>query len=36
MIWTLLVIMQIKHFVADYLLQNSYMMGKFIDLMEVL
>ncbi|MFI5342835.1 MAG: DUF3307 domain-containing protein [Chlamydiales bacterium] len=31
MIWTLLVIMQIKHFVADYPLQTPYMLGKFKD-----
>lgn len=29
MIWFLLVMFQIKHFIADYLLQNSYMLGKF-------
>lgn len=31
MIWLLLVLFQIKHFVADYLLQNEYMLGKFKD-----
>lgn len=29
MIWILLVIMQFKHFIADYPLQNQYMLGKF-------
>jgi hypothetical protein len=29
MIWLLLVVYQIKHFVADYLLQGRYMLGKF-------
>lgn len=29
MIWLLLVLYQIKHFVADYPLQNDYMLGKF-------
>lgn len=28
-IWILLVIYQLKHFVADYLLQGKYMLGKF-------
>lgn len=32
MIWILLIIMQFKHFIADYLLQNKYMLGKFKDL----
>lgn len=30
-IFILLIVYQIKHFVADYLLQNSYMLGKFKD-----
>lgn len=30
MIWTLLIIFQFKHFIADYLLQNKYMLGKFL------
>lgn len=29
MIWLLLVLFQIKHFVCDYPLQNQYMLGKF-------
>lgn len=29
MIWLLLVFFQLKHFIADYLLQNEYMLGKF-------
>ncbi len=29
MIWILLVIFQFKHFIADYPLQNEYMLGKF-------
>ena len=29
MIWLLLALYQIKHFVADYLLQGKYMLGKF-------
>lgn len=29
MLWLLLVIYQIKHFVADYPLQGKYMLGKF-------
>lgn len=29
MIWTLLIIFQFKHFIADYLLQGKYMLGKF-------
>lgn len=29
MIWLLLVIMQFKHFIADYPLQGRYMLGKF-------
>lgn len=29
MIWLLLVIFQLKHFIADYLLQTAYMLGKF-------
>jgi hypothetical protein len=29
MIWILLVIMQFKHFIADYPLQGKYMLGKF-------
>lgn len=29
MIFQLLVVFQIKHFVCDYLLQTSYMLGKF-------
>lgn len=29
MIWFLLVLYQIKHFVCDYLLQGRYMLGKF-------
>lgn len=29
MIWTLLVIMKFKHYIADYLLQGRYMLGKF-------
>jgi len=29
MIWWLLVIYQVKHFVADYPLQGTYMLGKF-------
>lgn len=29
MIWTLLTIFQLKHFIADYLLQGRYMLGKF-------
>ncbi|QDH46558.1 hypothetical protein LAh8_20 [Aeromonas phage LAh_8] len=28
-VFFLLVIFQIKHFVADYILQNTYMLGKF-------
>lgn len=31
MIWILLVIMQFKHFIADYPLQGKYMLGKFKD-----
>lgn len=31
MIWTLLIIMQFKHFIADYPLQTPYMLGKFKD-----
>lgn len=31
MIWLLLVIFQLKHFIADYPLQGSYMLGKFKD-----
>lgn len=27
-IWTLLIIYQLKHFLADYLFQNKYMLGK--------
>lgn len=30
-IWILLVVYQIKHFIADYPLQGKYMMGKFRD-----
>ena len=30
-IFILLVIFQFKHFIADYLLQNNYMLGKFKD-----
>jgi hypothetical protein len=29
MIWALLIVFQIKHFAADYPLQNQYMLGKF-------
>ena len=29
MIWLLLIIYQIKHFIADYPLQGKYMLGKF-------
>lgn len=29
MIWFLLVLFQVKHFVCDYLLQGRYMLGKF-------
>lgn len=29
MIWILLIIYQLKHFIADYLLQGKYMLGKF-------
>lgn len=29
MIWVLLIIFQFKHFIADYLLQGKYMLGKF-------
>lgn len=29
MIWVLLIVYQIKHFVADYPLQGRYMLGKF-------
>ena len=29
MIWLLLVVYQLKHYVADYLLQGKYMLGKF-------
>lgn len=29
MIWLLLIVYQLKHFVADYPLQGSYMLGKF-------
>lgn len=31
MIWILLILFQIKHFIADYLLQGKYMLGKFKD-----
>lgn len=31
MIWTLLVIYQLKHWLADYPLQGKYMLGKFKD-----
>lgn len=31
MIWVLLIIFQFKHFLADYILQGSYMLGKFKD-----
>lgn len=31
MIWILLIVMQFKHFIADYLLQGKYMLGKFKD-----
>lgn len=31
MIFVLLVTFQLKHFIADYLLQNQYMLGKFKD-----
>jgi hypothetical protein len=31
MIWILLVVFQIKHFIADYPLQTPYMLGKFKD-----
>ena len=30
-IWILLIVMQFKHFIADYLLQGKYMLGKFRD-----
>lgn len=30
-IFTLLILFQIKHFLADYILQGSYMLGKFKD-----
>jgi len=29
MIWILLIIFQFKHFIADYLFQGKYMLGKF-------
>lgn len=29
MIWTLLIVYQLKHFLADYLFQTRYMLGKF-------
>lgn len=29
MIWILLIVFQLKHFIADYLLQGKYMLGKF-------
>lgn len=29
MIWILLILFQLKHFIADYPLQNEYMLGKF-------
>ena len=31
MIWILLVVFQFKHFLADYILQGTYMLGKFKD-----
>ena len=31
MIWKLLIIIQFKHYIADYLLQGKYMLGKFRD-----
>ncbi len=29
MVWVLLIVMQLKHFIADYPLQNEWMLGKF-------
>ena len=31
MVWILLIVFQIKHFIADYPLQTPYMLGKFKD-----